>query len=151
MDLSSLARELFDKIINHIATDSDTKAFCNLCLVSHQWQDMLSGRIYSKWSYDGGHHSIPELWKFLRSVLSSTRIANGIYEVSIRNWTFGLNHERGRLVLLDDDIDLIRDTIDTTKRQHIDTNVLKTVRKSGPEAIYGLATGKFAKYDHAVC
>jgi len=52
--------------------------------------------------------------------------------------TLGLNHERGRLVLLDDDIDLIRNAICTTGLGRVDTKILDAVRKADPRLFMAL-------------
>ncbi|KAE8419174.1 hypothetical protein BDV36DRAFT_252054 [Aspergillus pseudocaelatus] len=75
LDPSRLPPELFAIIIDY-ATDGtcDFAALCNFALVSHQWYASLDARIYSRWLYDGKHHSISFLWKFLRTVLCNRRI-----------------------------------------------------------------------------
>jgi hypothetical protein len=94
--------------------------------------------MYSRWSYNGERHSISSLWKFPRSVLSSKQIASGIYEVNIRNWTFGLTYEHGLLVLLDHDMDLIQNAIGTAGLEWIESAILISVRKADPRPFVAL-------------
>lgn len=138
MDPSRMPAELFDKIIDFTGKGNDPTTLCNLCRVSRRWRDMLHGRVYSKWFYDGEYHSIASLWKFLRSVLSSKHIANRIEEINIRSWTLGLNYKFGRLVLLDDDIDLIQKAICRSGLQQVETDMLVAVRKADPRPFVAL-------------
>ena len=82
MDPSRLPPELFDMTIHSTARRNDANILCNLLLVSQQWQGVLSGRIYSRWSCDDEYHLILSFWKILRSVLFSKQITNGMHDVN---------------------------------------------------------------------
>lgn len=131
--------ELFTIIVD-FATDgkNDHKVLCNFSLVSRQWRAALNPRIYSRWSHDGFRHSILSLWQFLRSTLSNRQIADSVREINIRNWTFGLVYDRGRVVLDADDLDLIRDAISTLGLQRIETRILEAVLKADPRPFMAL-------------
>jgi hypothetical protein len=139
MELSHLPGELFTIVIDY-ATDrgSDLRALCNFSLVSRRWHAALNHRIYSKWLYDGEHHSISSLWQFLRSVLSSRCIADSVHELDIRNWTFGLVHGRRRLFLSEDDLDLVRNAVRAAGLERIETSVLEALPKADPRPLVAL-------------
>ncbi|BDD57418.1 hypothetical protein MAP00_002781 [Monascus purpureus] len=139
LEPSRLPVELFAMVIDYATGgNSDVAALCNLSLVSRQWYAALNARVYSRWLYDGELHSISSLWKFLRSILRHRRIADRVYELKIRNWTFGLVHRRSRLVLSEDDLDLAQNAIRTAGLQRIETSILKALRKADPRALMAL-------------
>jgi hypothetical protein len=78
------------------------------------------------------------LWKFLRSVLCSSRIADQVQEADIRNWTFGLVHDRGRLVLGDEDFNLVQGAIHTAGLERIEARVLQALPKADPRPLMAL-------------
>ncbi|KAI6080130.1 hypothetical protein F4821DRAFT_252239 [Hypoxylon rubiginosum] len=142
MEPSHLPTELFTSVVDYITEGrNDSKTLCHLSLVSRQWHDALSTRVYSRWVYDGEHHSISSLWKFLRSTLCNKRIADSVHELNIRNWTFGLVHEHGRLILLEDDLKLIRSAIHATGLQRIEPSVLEALQKADPRPLMALLLG----------
>lgn len=139
MDFSCLPVEIFDVVMGY-ATEgrNDVRTLCNLSLISRQWHAALNARIYSRWLYDGEHHSISSLWKFLRSILCNRRVADGVYEVNIRNWTFAIIEERPRLVLSEDNLDLVRNAIHMAGLQRIETSILEALRKADPRPLMAL-------------
>lgn len=142
MEPSRLPPEIFDRILGY-GTDKkfDLRALCKFSLVSRQWHAALNARIYTRWSYNGEHHSISSLWRFLRSVLCSRHIADTVHELNIQNWTLGLVHERGLLDLSENDFDLIRNAISRAGLQRIENNILEALQKADPRPLMALLLG----------
>ena len=139
MEPPHLPLELLDMVMGHASDEmADVKMLCNFSLVSSRWYAALSSRIYSRWLHDGEYHSILSLWKFLRSVLTSRRIADGVHELDIRNWHLGLVYKSGRLVLSDDDVDLIRDAFRMAGLERIESSALEALRKADPRPLMAL-------------
>ncbi|KAK4245070.1 hypothetical protein C7999DRAFT_34599 [Corynascus novoguineensis] len=139
MEPSRLPPELFDRIMGYASGGrSDVKLLCNFSLVSCRWYAAVIGRIYSRWLYDGEHHSISSLWKFLRSILSSRRIADGVHELDIRNWPLGLVYDHGLLVLQEDDLNLIRNAIRMGGLERIENSALNAVQKADSRPLMAL-------------
>lgn len=134
-----LPLELLDMVMGHASDGmADVKMLCNFSLVSSRWYAALSGRIYSRWVHDGEHHSILSLWKFLRSVLTSRRIADAVHELDIRNWHLGLVYKSGRLVFSDDDVDLIRNALRVAGLERIESSALEALQKADPRPLMAL-------------
>ncbi|KAH6623894.1 hypothetical protein F5144DRAFT_584636 [Chaetomium tenue] len=139
MEPPRLPPELLEMVINHVRDGvGGVKMLCRLSLLSRQWYAIVSGRIYSTWLYDGEQHSISSLWKFLRTVLTNKRIADGVHELNIQDWPLGLVHDRGRLALSDDDFDLIRDAIRRTGLGRLEDSALEALRKADPRPLMAL-------------
>jgi hypothetical protein len=139
MEPPRLPFELLDMVMGHASDGmADVKTLCTFSLVSSRWYAALSGRIYSRWLHDGEHHSILSMWKFLRSVLTSRRIADGVHELDIRNWHLGLVYKSGRLVLSDDDVDLFRDALRMAGLETIESSALEALQKADPRPLMAL-------------
>ncbi|KAF2174710.1 hypothetical protein K469DRAFT_771533 [Zopfia rhizophila CBS 207.26] len=136
---SHLPVELFDRVIGY-ATEgrSEFRILCNFSLVSRKLYAALNARIYSRWLYDGEHHSISSLWKFLRSILCSRRIADRVHGLNIRNWTFGLVHGHSRLIFSEDNLELVRNAIRTARLQRMETSIMEALRKTDPRPLMAL-------------
>lgn len=114
-----LPLELFNEVVRYAVDGrSDVKSLCNLSLVDHEWYAALSAQIYSRWLYDGDLHSTLSLWKFLRTILCSDRIASQVRTLHIRNWTFGLVYGHGRILSSEGDFELVRDALSKAGIQH---------------------------------
>ncbi|KAH6855935.1 hypothetical protein B0I37DRAFT_65712 [Chaetomium sp. MPI-CAGE-AT-0009] len=139
MEPSRLPLELFDRVMGYATNGrSDVKILCNFSLVSSRWYAAMTSRIYSRWLYDGEHHTISSLWKFLRSILSNTRISDEVHELNILNWHLGLAPGRGRLVLSEDDLDFVRNAICTAGLERIENSALEALRKADPRPLMAL-------------
>lgn len=134
-----LPNELVEWIVDYtIENENDLRPLCDLSLVSRQWHAVLQARIYSRWFYDGKHHSISSLWKFLRTVLCNGRIADSVRSLSIWNWTLDLVHKRDRLLLSKNDLDLIRSAIHDVGLTSIESQFIESVKKSDPRPLMAL-------------
>jgi hypothetical protein len=86
LEPSGLPIELFAIVIDYATNgENDIMSLCNLSLMSYQWYTYMSSRIYLKWLYDGEHHSISSLWRFLRSILCNDGIADQVHKLNIQN------------------------------------------------------------------
>lgn len=139
MEPSYLPVEIFSQVLDY-ETNRETRlrSLCGFSLVSRRWHTALSPHIYSRWLYDGEIHSVSSLWKFLRSVLCNNQIAHDVRELNIRNWTFGLVHTHGCLVLSEDDLDLIRKAVHTSELGRMESSILEALRKADPRPFMAL-------------
>ena len=96
-DPANLPLELFNKVLNHIATDTpsviatdyeindpDPKEFHACCLVSRRWYANTTPRLYSRWIYDGTENGVTRLWNFLRTILSRPDVATFVRFAGIK-------------------------------------------------------------------
>ena len=98
-DPASLPLEVFDKILDNLQLDipagpptiydcgdHDIKQLYTFSLVNRTWHKCSIPRLYSRWTYQGERHSFPQLWKFLRTVVINTEIAELVRTLDIRRW-----------------------------------------------------------------
>ena len=111
-DPAYLPAELFKYVIDRASSgDRDVKSLCDMSLVDRYWHATVSTRIYPTWTFDGDIHSIKSLWNFLRTILSSPRIAKQVRTLNIRNWTFGLSYAHNDASLSEQNIEMVRSAI----------------------------------------
>ncbi|KAE8348997.1 hypothetical protein BDV28DRAFT_160858 [Aspergillus coremiiformis] len=131
--LEHLPPELFYPVLDLALKDTaDIQHLCNLSLLSRQWYVTLVPRIYSEWTYNGARQSFMSLWNFLRTILSNAPRAALVQTLNIGNWGYYPHTcPRGRreVNLLHEDLVLIRDAIQKAGIKHLESNIIKDLRK----------------------
>ncbi|KAI7977961.1 hypothetical protein EIK77_009501 [Talaromyces pinophilus] len=155
-DPMQLPHELRLMILNHAADQEDSheyewakyqtkrRALSNLSLVSKSWHAILIRQIYSTWEYDCDFNSISSLWKFLRTILSNSQIADTVREIRYSSYSLGTDlafyAERPPRppFSLQDDRDMIRNAICTAGLAHIKPDVINAINNADPRPLLAL-------------
>lgn len=131
--------ELVGQIVDFATEEGyDLKQLFSYSRVSRQWYTVLHARIYSKWQYDGEHHSITSLWRFLRTLICSRPHADRLNILDIRNWTVHLIHGKKPLVFSDSDLDLLQGAIRTVGFQHLEMSFMEVFQRTDPKPLMAL-------------
>ena len=134
----NLPPELFIEVMDYAVDGKrDLKSLCAFCLVDQQWYTTVSPRIYSRWLYDGDIYSFTYLWKFLRTVLRSARIAQQVHTLRIRNWGFPLHPDVG-VCLSEEDFELVHNAVCKAGIQHLESSVVEALRKADRRPLVAL-------------
>lgn len=145
-----LPHELRLMILNHAADQRDGKEWkkyktkcrvlSNLSLVSKSWHAILIGEIYSSWEYDFDFSSISSLWKFLRTILSNSQIADTVLKIQYSLFRLGdvRDSDEAALTFSQDDRDMIRNAICTAGLAHIKPDVINAINNADPRPLMAL-------------
>ncbi|GMG47288.1 unnamed protein product [Aspergillus oryzae var. brunneus] len=132
-NIAQLPPELFCPVLNLVfENQSDIQLLCRLSLLSRQWYEALVPRIYAEWTYNGARQSFRSLWNFLRTILNDSRIAALVHSLHIGNWgyyPYARSGEWEELNLPQDEITLFREAIKRVGIKHLESNIIKDIRK----------------------
>ncbi|GMG26857.1 unnamed protein product [Aspergillus oryzae] len=132
-NIAQLPPELFCPVLDlAFENQSDIQLLCSLSLVSRQWYEALVPRIYAEWTYNGARQSFRSLWNFLRTILNDSRIAALVHSLHIGNWgyyPYARSGEWEELNLPQDEITLFREAINRVGIKHLESNIIKDIRK----------------------
>ncbi|KNG89601.1 hypothetical protein ANOM_003193 [Aspergillus nomiae NRRL 13137] len=132
-NIAQLPPELFCPVLDlAFENQSDIQLFCSLSLLSRQWSEALVPRIYAEWAYNGARQSFRSLWNFLRTILNDSRLAVLVHSLHIGNWGYYPHARSGEweeLNLPREEITLIREAINRVGIKHLESNIIKDIRK----------------------
>ena len=132
-NIAQLPPELFCPVLDlAFENQSDIQLFCSLSLLSRQWYEALVPRIYAEWAYNGARQSFRSLWNFLRTILNDSRLAVLVHSLHIGNWGYYPHARSGEweeLNLPREEITLIREAINRVGIKHLESNIIKDIRK----------------------
>lgn len=144
-----LPHELRLMIFNYAANQGDMhewarcknkcRVLSNLSLVSKSWHAILIRQIYSTWEYDCDFDSISSLWKFLRTILSNSQIADTVLKIQYSSFRLGnVQNSKATPTLSQDDRDMIRNAICTAGLAHIKPDVINAINNADPRPLLAL-------------
>lgn len=116
------------------------RVLSNLSLVSKLWRAILIEKIYSSWEYDCDSSPISSLWKFLRTILSNSQIADTVLKIQYASFRLGdvRDSDKASLTFSQDDRDMIRNAICTAGLAHIKPDVINAINDADPRPLLAL-------------